>query len=342
MATQKSNIHPLIAKIFESHSIPISELSPPSSSQGILKHVPQSSLSSSSSSSSSSPSKSKERYYFTKAQRDVPQMRGEIEGLRAMGLTSPSLVPRVLGFEVSDDQKQSAMVTQYFKLGSAPNNKEIQIELGKKLAEMHRTPPPRLDASGNTSDDDDEGGYTGKYGLAVPTHCGVTEQDNTWTADWETFFRERRLGDMVRRIGDREISRAWEELKTRAVPLLLHSFTPAPQPVIQHGDLWSGNKGYDTLTGRAVVFDPASYYGHNEADLGITHMFGGFSQDFYEAYHAIHPKSQPHYDQRQKLYELYHHLNHTLMFGGSYKSGALGIMRSLTQWAESQSESNSD
>jgi fructosamine-3-kinase len=24
-----------------------------------------------------------------------------------------------------------------------------------------------------------------------------------------------------------------------------------------------------------VIFDPACYYGHNEADLGITHMFGG-------------------------------------------------------------------
>lgn len=59
------------------------------------------------------------------------------------------------------------------------------------------------------------------------------------------------------------------------VPLLLHSFSPAPQPVILHGDLWSGNAGYDETTCTPVIFDPASYYGHNEADLGITHMFGG-------------------------------------------------------------------
>ncbi|WVQ96383.1 hypothetical protein IAU59_003488 [Kwoniella sp. CBS 9459] len=310
-SSTKSNIHPLIAKIFESHSISISELSPSSSSQGILKHKSQSA------------STSKEKYYFTKAQKDVAQMRGEIEGLRTMGLTAPSLVPKILGFEVADDGKESAMVTQYFKLGAAPNGRDTQVELGKKLAEMHQPPP--------TSSSE---GYTGKYGFPVPTHCGVTEQDNTWEEDWETFFRDRRLGDMVRRIGDRDISGAWEGLKARAVPLLLGSFSPAPEPVIQHGDLWSGNKGYDTLTGGAVMFDPASYYGHNEADLGVTHMFGGFSQDFYEAYHAVHPRSEPHYNERQKLYELYHHLNHTLMFGGSYKSGALGIMRSLTQWAE--------
>lgn len=35
----------------------------------------------------------------------------------------------------------------------------------------------------------------------------------------------------------------------------------------------------------------------------------GFSQPFYDAYHAINPRSEPHYEQRIRLYELYHHLN---------------------------------
>lgn len=65
------------------------------------------------------------------------------------------------------------------------------------------------------------------------------------------------------------------------MPLLLHSFSPAPRPVILHGDLWSGNAGYDEATCAPVIFDPASYYGHNEADLGITHMFGGTSIFFF-------------------------------------------------------------
>ena len=52
----------------------------------------------------------------------------------------------------------------------------------------------------------------------------------------------------------------------------------------------------------------------SKRSLGITHMFGGFSQDFYNAYHDVLPKADPvqHYDARIKLYELYHHLNHVL------------------------------
>lgn len=91
----------------------------------------------------------------------------------------------------------------------------------------------------------------------------------------------------------------------------------------------------------------------------ILFHLSGFSKDFYDAYHEVHPKSEPFYEKRQQLYELYHHLNvclsvktpcsargltkhragtqHTLMFGGGYRSGALGIMKRLEAWAESQS-----
>lgn len=61
----------------------------------------------------------------------------------------------------------------------------------------------------------------------------------------------------------------------RAIPKLLDNFQPPPRPVILHGDLWSGNVGYDVTTSSPVMYNPASYYGHNEADLGIMHMFGG-------------------------------------------------------------------
>ena len=49
-------------------------------------------------------------------------------------------------------------------------------------------------------------------------------------------------------------------------------------------------------------------------------MFGGFPASFFETYHAHFPKTEPvdQYEQRMYLYELYHYLNHTVLFGVSH------------------------
>ncbi len=56
---------------------------------------------------------------------------------------------------------------------------------------------------------------------------------------------------------------------------VLSDFEPVSEPVILHGDLWSGNVGYDGTKKSSVIYDPSSYYGHNGADSGISRMFGG-------------------------------------------------------------------
>jgi protein-ribulosamine 3-kinase len=52
----------------------------------------------------------------------------------------------------------------------------------------------------------------GMYGFHVPTHCGETEQDNQFESDWMVFYRDRRIGDLIERIGDDEISRLGKNL----------------------------------------------------------------------------------------------------------------------------------
>jgi len=128
---------------------------------------------------------------------NVAQMRGEAESLKAIANIAPDLVPRVIGFEVDESGKEAGMVSRYFDLSSFRSS-GTQTELAKKVAEMH-TPPAGVE----------------RYGFEVPTHCGMTEQDNTWEEGWMVFFRDRRLGDLVRRIDDAEITSAWEKLKAR-------------------------------------------------------------------------------------------------------------------------------
>ena len=58
------------------------------------------------------------------------------------------------------------------------------------------------------------------------------------------------------------------------------------KPSVLHGDLWSGNiSGVD---GQPSIFDPAVYYGHSEADFGMS-WCAGFRPAFYEAYHEVLP-----------------------------------------------------
>lgn len=154
----------------------------------------------------------------------LPQMKGEAAGLRAMALTSPSLVPTLMGFELSEDGKEGAMVSQYFDLSGGTTSRsssEAQRELGRRIAKMHT--PPSINEDDAIGHEGFMAGlgqgyrYTGKYGFGVPTHCGVSELDNTWEESWEVFYRDRRLEDVVKKIGDGQISQEWAKMKSRYI-----------------------------------------------------------------------------------------------------------------------------
>ena len=97
------------------------------------------------------------------------------------------------------------------------------------------------------------------------------------------------------------------------------------KPSLLHGDLWSGNY-IDDENGSAVLIDPAVYYGNREADLGMTKLFGGFSSEFYKSYNEAYPLPDG-FDYREKIYMLYHFLNHLNLFGGSYYSQAISLIK---------------
>jgi protein-ribulosamine 3-kinase len=168
--------------------------------------------------------------------------------------------------------------------------------------------------------------YRGKkFGFHNNNYCGLTSQDNSWQESWPKFFAEQRIGSLVRKIHDSggftsEERRLFDRLTDKIPSILPFDI----QPALIHGDLWSGNYML-TRKGPALI-DPASYYADREMELGIMTLFGGFSGRFMDAYNEAYPLL-PDWRSRNRLYQLYHILNHYLLFGGSYGSSAVQTAR---------------
>ena len=233
------------------------------------------------------------RYFVKESQGRGPAMfAGEAAGLRAMGAAGTSLkVPEV--FEVGELDRGppgsgggSFIVMEHLEMSGRTD----QAALGRALAEMHLAEPTAPEAK------------AGQFGFPVSTCCrraersggltkkkvnntiGGTPQPNPWTDNWVEFFRDHRLGHQLKLAGDERLSRM-------AAPVLesLDKFFAGVdvKPSILHGDLWSGNIA--AAGGRPTIFDPASYYGHHEAEFGMQ-WCAGFGGDFWDAYHALIPK----------------------------------------------------
>jgi protein-ribulosamine 3-kinase len=230
---------------------------------------------------------------------------GEAEGLRALREAASDLaIPDVLVALAPAGARPACIVMEWLEPKARASGGEAA--LGRGLATIHARP---RDA----------------FGFPVTTHCGATPQDNRASPSWAEFYAERRLRPLARRlekegrIGPEE-RRVLFRLSERLGSLLAHDARPA----LIHGDLWSGNV-LATTRGPALV-DPASAACDREMEFGITTLFGGFSERFFAGYHEALPLPAG-WRERNPLYQLYHLLNHHLIFGGHYGSEALSLAR---------------
>lgn len=241
--------------------------------------------------------------YFLKLNdfRHLTMFVAEAAGLEAIAATNTICVPRPIVHGSASGQ--SYLVLEHLELSSRGDAKL----LGEQLAALHRCTSFR-------------------YGFTHDNFIGTTPQPNTWTNDWVTFWRERRL-DFQLRLAEQngyggQLQRLGEKLMD-TLPAFFENYTP--QPSLLHGDLWSGNHAF-LVDGTPTIFDPASYYGDRECDLAMTELFGGYSADFYTAYRAAYPLDAG-YATRRDLYNLYHILNHANLFGGGYARQAEQMMQ---------------
>lgn len=244
--------------------------------------------------------------FFLKWNASAPadMFQKEAAGLIEMALSNSDLViPKVIWSKENGDS-QSLLLMEYL---APPNNTSgFDERLGRGLAQMHRKTAPA-------------------FGFHHSNYCGTTVQDNSWTTSWAEFYAQRRIWNLVQQIKTtRGISsddqKIYEKLLDRMPELLLHGTIPS----LIHGDLWSGNYMYSNR-GPALI-DPACYYADREMELGMMKLFGGFSAAVWNAYAEEFPLPEG-WKQRIRLYQLYHVLNHYLLFGGSYGWEALEIAK---------------
>lgn len=215
-------------------------------------------------------------------------------------------VPKV--FSYGKDGIFSFLLMEYIE--PALKNKNFWEDFGRSLALMHKN------------------GRSSECGFSQDNYIGASPQLNGPMEDWINFFRIRRLEYQVKMARDRGLAdSSMTSLIQTVMDRLDHILIPCDVggASLLHGDLWSGNF-ITGSQGRACIIDPAVYYGHREADLAMTRLFGAFDPVFYNAYNELWPV-EPGAAERSDLYNLYHMLNHLNLFGGSYAGSVISIAK---------------
>jgi protein-ribulosamine 3-kinase len=228
----------------------------------------------------------------------------EANGLKELSKANAIRIPEVLGFD------EDYMLLEFI-LSGGKGNKFFE-EFGKQFAEMHKH-------------------FSEAFGFYEDNYIGSNPQinipDEKEKTSWVNFYFNKRILfqlQLAEKLGNStpELRKGILKLESKIEKIIGDT---KEKPSLLHGDLWGGNYMVDENS-NAVLIDPAVYYGHREADLGMTKLFGGFSSEFYRAYVDTFPLEDG-YDYRENLYKLYHVLNHLNLFGGGYYSQALSLIK---------------
>jgi len=216
----------------------------------------------------------------------------EAASLRWLGQPGAVRVPEVLG--VSEEVPR-LLALEWIDEGTL--DAAGAEELGRGIAAMH--------AAGGDA-----------FGATESMRLGSLEIPNDPLPDWPTFYAERRLRPLARRLGDSGVLHAVDRVCERIGEIA----GPPEAPARLHGDLWSGNVLAGT-DGRAWLIDPVAYGGHREVDLAMLRLFGAPSPLVLDAYEEASPLADRH-EERVELWQLVPLLVHAVLFGGHYVASA--------------------
>lgn len=227
------------------------------------------------------------------------------------------------GLEVLSKNVTTIRIPQVIKYGSAGQDQYLLLEwietgkpgktsmeeFGSAMANMHQKPESY-------------------FGWEEDNYIGSLQQSNTKYDSWGLFYAECRIIPLVQLLFNTGVFSKYDVAATELFCKKLNHLFPQEPSSLLHGDLWAGNFMI-TSTGDAAIYDPAIYYGHREMDIGMTKLFGGFDQRFYDAYNSVYPLEK-NWLQRLPLSQLYPLLVHAVLFGGHYVSDAREIVKKFS------------
>ena len=242
--------------------------------------------------------------FFVKTNTKIhlPNFEAEVEGLEHLNNTQLFIVPNVICSGLVSDH--SFLVLEYIAM--TEGNEKNWFHFGQVLAELHKNHTQQM------------------YGWQEDNFIGLTPQPNLWQKKWNVFFAEQRIGFMLQLLSEKGHDLANIDKVVESVNRLLTGHNPKSSML--HGDFWQGNVGF--YKNQPVLYDPAFYFGDRETDLAMTELFGRFPKSFYQGYDDIWPLAVD-YQYRKPIYQLYHVLNHALLFGGHYVDSAKIILKNL-------------
>lgn len=242
--------------------------------------------------------------YFVKSysQSKSNILKNEVNGLIEIQKSKSIKTPQIIYYD--DD----ILILEFIKPGR--KNKKFSELFGIQLTEMHRL-------------------KSDKFGFYENNYIGSNHQINLpLYSNWTDFYWENRLLYQFK-LAEKHgyINSDFRKLFNQFESVYRNIIEGTEEePSLIHGDLWGGNYLVDE-SGNPVLIDPAVYYGHREAELGMTILFGGFDSDFYTSYNEAYPLFDG-WKERLDIYKLYHVMNHLNLFGTGYLNQTLSIIKS--------------
>ncbi len=213
----------------------------------------------------------------------------EARGLQLLKNTQTFRIPEVVSH--GETEGQAFLLMEYIAPG--PEKTNYATDFGHTLAQLHQHTAP-------------------VFGLDHNNYIGSLLQYNNSNTSAAEFYIENRLQPQLKLATEK----GYVFHKLDGFYDNLQQEIPNEPPALLHGDLWNGNSLTDA-NGTPCLIDPAVCFASREMDLAMMQLFGGFSNEVFNAYNEAFPLEKK-WKTRTDLWQLYYLLVHLNLFGSSY------------------------